>query len=73
MVLLFTLVLAVGTGIVFGLAPALGAARPNVNQSRSKRVAGGSSGSAKDRKLRDLLVIGNLYGLALALLVGAQD
>ena len=37
-VLLFTLALALATGIVFGLAPALGAARPNVNE-RSKRVA----------------------------------
>lgn len=69
MVLLFTLVLAVGTGIVFGLAPALGAARPNVNESL-KEGGRGSRGSAKDRRLRDLLVIGE-FGLALALLVGA--
>src|SRR5579862_303130 len=68
-VLLFTLALAVATGIVFGLAPALGAARPNVNESL-KEGGRSSSGSAKDRRLRDLLVIGE-FGLALALLVGA--
>jgi putative ABC transport system permease protein len=69
LVLLFTFTLAVGTGVVFGLAPALGAARPDVNQSL-KESGRSSSGGSRDRRLRDILVIGE-FGLALALLVGA--
>ena len=68
-VLLFTVVVALGTGIVFGLAPALGASRPNVNESL-KESGRSSSTSAKGRRLRDALVISE-FGLALALLVGA--
>jgi putative ABC transport system permease protein len=68
-VLLFALALAVGTGIIFGLTPALGAAKPNVNESL-KEGGRGSSAGAKDRKLRDMLVVLE-FGLALALLIGA--
>ena len=68
-VLLFAVALAVVTGIIFGLAPALGTTKPNVNESL-KESGRGSSGAAKDRKLRDVLVICE-FGLALALLVGA--
>lgn len=68
-VLLFTFVLAAGTGIIFGLAPALGAAKPNVNESL-KEGGRGSSSSARHRKLRDTLVVVE-FALALALLIGA--
>jgi putative ABC transport system permease protein len=68
-VLLFALSVALGTGIVFGLAPALGASRPNVNESL-KESGRSSSKSAKGRRLRDVFVVCE-FGLALALLVGA--
>jgi putative ABC transport system permease protein len=67
-VLLFTVVLAVMTGVIFGLAPALGAAKPDVNEALKE--SGRSYSGTKDRRLRDLLVVCEL-GLALSLLVGA--
>jgi putative ABC transport system permease protein len=68
-VLLFTAALAVGTGIVFGLAPALGTTKRNV--SDSLKETGRTSGTGvSERRLRDLLVIAE-FGLSLALLVGA--
>ena len=69
LVLLFTFSLALVTGIVFGLAPALGGTKPNVNESL-KENAQSSSGGAKVRRLRDIFVIAEC-GLAVALLVGA--
>lgn len=68
-VLLFSFVVALSTGIIFGLAPALGVSKPNVHESlkESKRSF---TGSAKGRRLRNALVISE-FGLALALLVGA--
>jgi putative ABC transport system permease protein len=68
-VLLFTAALAVGTGIVFGLAPALGTTKRNVNDSLKESGRSSSTG-VSDRRLRDLLVIAE-FGLSLALLVGA--
>ena len=68
-VLLFTAALAVGTGIVFGLAPALGTTKRNVNDSL-KETGRTSSTGLSDRRLRDLLVVAE-FGLSLALLVGA--
>jgi putative ABC transport system permease protein len=68
-VLLFTAALAVGTGVVFGLAPALGTTRRNVIDSL-KETGRTSSTGVSDRRLRGLLVIAE-FGLSLALLVGA--
>jgi predicted permease len=68
-VLLFTFALAIGTGVVFGLAPALGNAQENVSESLQE-TGRTSSGGGRDRRLRDLLVIGE-FGLSLALLVSA--
>jgi len=68
-VLLFTAALAVGTGVVFGLAPALGTTKRNVSDSL-KETGRTSAAGVSDRRLRDLLVIAE-FGLSLALLVGA--
>jgi putative ABC transport system permease protein len=68
-VLLFTAALAVGTGIVFGLAPALGTTKRNVSDSL-KETGRTSSTGVSDRRLRDLLVMAE-FALSLALLVGA--
>jgi putative ABC transport system permease protein len=68
-VLVFTMVVALGTGITFGLAPALGASKPNVHEAL-KASGRTSTNSAKGRRLRDGLVVCE-FGLALALLVGA--
>lgn len=68
-VLLFTFVLAVVTGIIFGLAPALQTARTDLNatlQAAAGRSGSGSSG----RKLRNLLVVAEI-ALTLPLLLGA--
>jgi putative ABC transport system permease protein len=69
LVMMFTASLALATGLIFGLAPVLGAARVNVNESL-KDTTRATSGGARDRRLRDLLVIGE-FGLSLALLAGA--
>jgi putative ABC transport system permease protein len=69
LVLLFTLAVALGTGILFGLVPALRASKPNVHESL-KESGRSSSLGRKNRRLRDFLIIGE-FGLALALLIGA--
>jgi len=66
-VLGFTLVLALGTGIVFGLAPALEAARTDL-QSALKDVA--SAGGGRRSRIRQAFVVGQV-SLSLVLLVGA--
>jgi putative ABC transport system permease protein len=68
-VLAFTAGLALLTGIVFGLAPMFSSARVNVSESL-KDTTRATSGGSRDRRLRDLLVIGE-FGLSLALLAGA--
>ncbi|MGE0130006.1 MAG: ABC transporter permease [Blastocatellales bacterium] len=67
-VLLFTLGVAVLTGLVFGLAPVWQAARVNVNDAL-KEGGRGAAGAAKHR-LRSALVIAEI-ALALLLLAGA--
>ena len=69
LVMMFTASLALSTGVVFGLAPALSSARVNVDESL-KGTTRASSGGTKDRRLRDLLIIIE-FGLSLALLAGA--
>ena len=68
-VFLFTLLVAVVTGIVAGLAPAWHFSRPNVNDTLKEGTRGGSP-SASRRRLRTLLVISEI-ALSLMLLVGA--
>jgi predicted permease len=65
----FTLLIALVTGILFGLAPALQATRTNPQQS----LRAGGRGAGGDRahlRLRSVLVVGEI-GLASVLLIGA--
>ncbi|HEY4218997.1 MAG TPA: ABC transporter permease [Gemmatimonadaceae bacterium] len=66
-VLGMTLLLGIASSVIFGLVPALRAARPQLQQTL--REGGRGSGSARDR-LRAILV-GAQVALTLALLVGA--
>jgi putative ABC transport system permease protein len=68
-VFLFTLLIAIATGIVSGLAPAWHFSRSNVNDTLKEGLRGGSSSSGHTR-LRSLLVISEI-ALSLVLLVGA--
>jgi putative ABC transport system permease protein len=66
-VFVFTLLMSVLTGAVFGLAPAFHATRRNLNESLS---SGGRSISSGPQWLRSGMVVGEV-ALALMLLVGA--
>ncbi len=67
-VLLFTLVLAIFTGIIFGLVPALQATRPNLAGCMKEGGRGASSGGR--HKIRSALVVTEV-ALAFVLLTGA--
>ena len=68
-VLLFTLGLSILTGIVFGLAPALHAARVDLN-STLKEGSSRSGSGLRQNKARGVLVVAEL-ALAVVLLIGA--
>ena len=68
-VLCFTFVVAVATGLVFGVLPALQATRTDSAETL-KEGARGSSGGPGRQRLRGLLIVGEV-SLALVLLVGA--
>ena len=66
--LLFTTGLSVGTGILFGLVPALRATRMSLHEALKD---GGRSGESRaSMRLRDVLVAGQ-FAMAFALVVGA--
>ena len=65
----FTAVVTLLTSVVFGLAPALHASRPDLVGSL-KEGGHGASGGRRRRRARSLLVVGEV-ALALVLLVGA--
>jgi predicted permease len=68
-VLLFTLGVAILTGFIFGLVPAVKASRPDLMDTLKAGGRGGTMGWRRD-PLRSLLVIGEM-ALALIALVGA--
>jgi putative ABC transport system permease protein len=68
-VFLFTLLVAVLTGVVAGLVPAWHFSRPNVNDTLKEGARGGSPSASRIR-FRTLLVISEI-ALSLVLLVGA--
>lgn len=68
-VVAFTLIVAVLTGILAGLAPALSSSRPDLNEALKEGARGGTSNPLR-RRLRALLVVFEV-ALALVLLVGS--
>jgi predicted permease len=68
-VVLFTTVVSVGTGILFGLIPALQASRPDLSAT-IKESAGRSGTGFRQNKVRSILVVAEV-ALALVLLVGS--
>jgi putative ABC transport system permease protein len=68
-VFLFTLALAVVTGLIFGLAPALQASRINLNERLKEGGRAGGSGSSHNR-MRSVMMVSEV-ALSFMLLVGA--
>src|SRR5215510_9520632 len=65
----FTAVVSLATGLLFGLVPAIRAARPDL-QEAMKEGGRGAASSRRVRRMGNLLVIGEV-ALAMLLLVGA--
>jgi putative ABC transport system permease protein len=69
-VLIWTMVISLATGIIFGLAPALEATRLNLNDALKEGGKGDSGQSIRNRRLRSILVVAEV-ALALVLLTSA--
>jgi len=68
--LFFTVAVAVGTGLLFGMAPALHATHGDIHETLKEGGRGGSSASRSGARLRNALVVAEV-SLALVLLAGA--
>jgi predicted permease len=68
-VFLFTLIIAVVTGLLFGLVPAITASRTDLQQSL-RECGRSATGSSRQLRLRNILVVGET-GLACVLLIAA--
>ena len=68
-VLGFTFLASLFTGILFGLAPALQASRPNLNETLKESPRGSTSG-AGSRRIRNILVISEV-AISLVLMISA--
>jgi putative ABC transport system permease protein len=68
-ILAFSVLVSVGTGVLFGFAPAISAARTDLQGALKDRGRGGTGGRASER-LRHVLVVAQV-SLAVMLLVGA--
>ncbi len=68
LVLVFTIILAVSTGLIFGLAPASQASHFNLNETLKE--GGRDSGGARGKRLRSALVIAEV-ATSFILLIGA--
>jgi putative ABC transport system permease protein len=68
--LAFTAAVALGSGILFGLVPALHAARGEVHESLKEGGRGGTAHSRASGRMRNALVVAEI-SLALVLLAGA--
>jgi putative ABC transport system permease protein len=69
-VLVFTLLVSVLTGLIFGLIPALQSSKPDLNETLKAEGARGSSGSIRKQYVRSLIVISEV-GLTVLLLISA--
>ena len=69
-VLLFTALLTILTGVVFGLAPAIELSRPDLNRALKEGGRTGTVGRASQR-FRDSLAVAQM-GLSVVLLIGAM-
>jgi putative ABC transport system permease protein len=68
-VVLFAIALSIVTGVLFGLVPAIQAARQPIRDALNEEGRG-SAGGTRHRRLRSALVVAEI-GLALVLLIGA--
>src|SRR5262249_1071808 len=68
-VMIFTFVISLASGVIFGIVPAMQSSRPNLNEALKEGGRSDGAGAGRQR-LRKALIVAEV-ALALALLVGA--